>query len=520
MTAPVRTVGVKFEAQGVPEVQAAVRQVSAATAAASASARASSRQGIEAAADGARDKWNLAGREISKTFADFGRNGQVAGRDLKQLVILGGEMAMTFGPAGPIASAVGLLTLGIVSMFKRARDEQTETQRQFMKGLSDMGAAADYAALNAQAAKLWRGTFDAKSRSFKGGVSALGAQERQLRGRGANPFDLAAPGALKDFYRQTVTSPLDGKEVTVQQLLEQYRSTIDLLQNPLESPRGPRAVIGITADLSADKKAAGAAASAAAQRAMLDYAGQRRANDTAAYQANPYIDPSITSVGAANLSAGYTVDDAKKQIAKGILPTQDDLSRQIAASMKGMKFPTPQEIAGLFHPVGQAIAMGITESLQEGLRQGIAQALSGDIGGAVKTATSTILRGLGDMFAQIAVKALMMSELMKSFTLWLTTNPWAAAAVALAMMAAATAMGGSAHGGRGGGGYGASSGAAAAVANGSAESTTRLLWGGDSSTMAAGLNPRSATNITVIGPNDPTAQRAIQELLNKAGRRG
>jgi hypothetical protein len=37
---------------------------------------------------------------------------------------------------------------------------------------------------------------------------------------------------------------------------------------------------------------------------------------------------------------------------------------------------------------------------------------------------------------------------------------------------------------------------------------------------AASLAPVAPMNITVIGPNDPTAQRAIQELMAKANRRG
>jgi hypothetical protein len=34
------------------------------------------------------------------------------------------------------------------------------------------------------------------------------------------------------------------------------------------------------------------------------------------------------------------------------------------------------------------------------------------------------------------------------------------------------------------------------------------------------MQPRSATNVTIIGPNDPSAQRAMQELLAKANSRG
>ena len=49
---------------------------------------------------------------------------------------------------------------------------------------------------------------------------------------------------------------------------------------------------------------------------------------------------------------------------------------------------------------------------------------------------------------------------------------------------------------------------------------TRLVFGQTSATTAAGMTPRSATNVTIIGPDDPKAQRAIQELITKGNTRG
>jgi len=50
--------------------------------------------------------------------------------------------------------------------------------------------------------------------------------------------------------------------------------------------------------------------------------------------------------------------------------------------------------------------------------------------------------------------------------------------------------------------------------------TTQLVFGSTSATTGSGMNPMTPMNVTVIGPNDPSAQRAIQELMNKANNRG
>ena len=49
---------------------------------------------------------------------------------------------------------------------------------------------------------------------------------------------------------------------------------------------------------------------------------------------------------------------------------------------------------------------------------------------------------------------------------------------------------------------------------------TRLVYGNNSITTAVGMVPRTATQIVVIGPDDPRAQRAIVDILRKAEGRG
>jgi hypothetical protein len=97
-------------------------------------------------------------------------------------------------------------------------------------------------------------------------------------------------------------------------------------------------------------------------------------------------------------------------------------------------------------------------------------------------------------------------------------HPALAVASAVAMLTLARSMGGGASGadmvGTGGAGgltYSAAS---------SAAPTQQIIFGATSATTAAGMTPRSSTNVTIIGPNDPSAQRAMQELMAKADSRG
>jgi hypothetical protein len=536
VTAPVRTVAVEYKATGVAEVQAATRAVQRAVDDASTRTRAAARAGIESAADRARDRWDMAGREISKTMVDLGRTGELTGGSLKKLVVVGSEMAVMFSPAGPVASAVALLTLGIVSMFKRARDEQAETQRQFIKGLQDMAAASDYAAIQSQAGKLWRGTFNTTTGKFEGGARDLLSQERSLQS--TNPFDLGAPGRLKNFYNQKVTSPLDGQQVTVQQLLEQYRQTITLMQMPLDAPRGPRSPITITASSKAKKEETDFARQdaldleASKGRSALDWKRRMEkifgsgpsASDAIGQALN---DPTLRAkmfAGLANPGSNQEWQSASSTpVLSALLPSDEQLNKELDSTFKKIGYWVTDNIDAIkkqFATVGQTIADTIGQSLNDGLHSAFEVLFSGGgISNAFRALGQMITRNLATLFADLAVKAMGLASLFAKFqTAMASMNPWAAVAIAGAMLIAAQALGGSARG------FGAGSSAASAASSAASAATndqvSRIVWGTDSTTVAAGLTPRSATNITIIGPNDPSAQRAVQEILKNANRRG
>jgi hypothetical protein len=170
-------------------------------------------------------------------------------------------------------------------------------------------------------------------------------------------------------------------------------------------------------------------------------------------------------------------------------------------------------------------ALSISTALTTGIIAGIENAIAtGNIGEGFMALTTSLLAGLGDAMIQFGQASLVASQLMQRIFDYLASGlPGGAVAASLAMIAAGAVLKGVARAAFGGGGRG---GSAASVVSfgagtrGTAGQTTQLVFGNTSATTAAGMAPRTPMNVTIIGPNDPTAQRAMQELLTKANSRG
>ena len=177
----------------------------------------------------------------------------------------------------------------------------------------------------------------------------------------------------------------------------------------------------------------------------------------------------------------------------------------------------------LYTTFQNSIGAAITGGLVAGIEQALA---SGSIGEGFKAMASMMLAGLGDAMirfgTQSATFAALMETIISGFSF---LDPATSLAAALAMIGIGAALKGAARGmfGRQSGGSAFSSasfGGGGGGGFGGSLPTTQLIFGSTSATTAAGMAPRTPMNVTVIGPNDPSAQRAIQELMNKANSRG
>lgn len=169
----------------------------------------------------------------------------------------------------------------------------------------------------------------------------------------------------------------------------------------------------------------------------------------------------------------------------------------------------------LYEDMATTVASALTNGIEAGL---LAAIQSGRISDLWKVMSQTMLAQLASMMVNVALAYIGYASMIARIEAFLLANPIAAIAAAAAMLAFAYNNGGKATtgqrtmaGGSGGISYGM---------NGSSLPTQQIIFGPTSATTAAGMTPRSSNNITIIGPNDPTAQRALQELMTKADSRG
>jgi len=169
----------------------------------------------------------------------------------------------------------------------------------------------------------------------------------------------------------------------------------------------------------------------------------------------------------------------------------------------------------------------LKNTLVDGLVSGIESAIaSGSIKQGFKALGATILSGIGNILIQLGSAMLPVSKLVaKLWASLASLNPVAMAAAAVGMIAIGAAMRGVAGriagGGMAGGGGGNVSGfSAPALASSGAMTLPTQFYGPTAAGAANTIERVNPVNVTIIGPNDPAAQRQMQELLRNANRRG
>ena len=189
----------------------------------------------------------------------------------------------------------------------------------------------------------------------------------------------------------------------------------------------------------------------------------------------------------------------------------------LAASAKAYEERINELAMRIKFAVGDTLGNALADGIQTAIEQK-------SIGAGFKAMTQTLLRGLGDMMIQFGKASLVASTLMDTiFKALAKALPGGAIVASLAMIAAGAALKGAAGaafgGGGGGGGGGGFTAPMAAVAAGAMTLPTQFYGptaAGSSATIAA-MTPM---NVTIVGPNDPAAQRQMQELMRNAQRRG
>jgi len=200
------------------------------------------------------------------------------------------------------------------------------------------------------------------------------------------------------------------------------------------------------------------------------------------------------------------------------------VSTKIARAHQKVVDETKRAAAALEIALYDTFQTSVQAALVGGILGGIEQAVaSGSIGEGFKAMASMMLAGLGDAMIAFGTQSAAFAGLMKTIMDGLAfLSPETSLAAAIALIAMGSALKGVARGMFGGQRGGSASSVRSFGGNNVAPGlpTTQLVFGATSATTGAGINPMTPMHVTVIGPNDPSAQRAIQELMNKANNRG
>lgn len=174
--------------------------------------------------------------------------------------------------------------------------------------------------------------------------------------------------------------------------------------------------------------------------------------------------------------------------------------------------------------IAESFASAIAQGLQQAFAVGLA---SRSISAGFAALAATMISGLGSMMVQFGTKALAAALAISKLWKFISTPGPLGVAAALGIIAIGASLqaaGGAIFNntsGRGGGGAGTVGGSYMATAPGAGGTTLPgLTFGPTMASSAASVSAMAPVAVTIIGPNDPQAQRQMQELIRNANRRG
>jgi hypothetical protein len=174
-----------------------------------------------------------------------------------------------------------------------------------------------------------------------------------------------------------------------------------------------------------------------------------------------------------------------------------------------------------------AIATAFRDIMVDSFAAGIEAAIAtGSITQGFKEFTKTMLSGLGSMLITFGTALIPIGALMEKVrAALLSLSPQGLVAAGIGMIAIGAALRGAATAAFGGGAPAAGGGSAmmASALGASAAGAMTLptqFYGPTAAGSSATIAAMAPMNVTIVGPNDPAAQRQMQELMRNAQRRG
>jgi hypothetical protein len=447
----------------------------------------------------AKDRAAKAAIGFAAVGQSMARTGSITADAGTRIVQAGSQIAMMFGPAGLVVAGLLATAAAIGTAMFSARSEIEKTKKELDK-LVDVG---DIAGLQRELDKLVLGTASQRGRD------AITAQA----------IELAKLTAQYGYMATKLSSELTPEETRA-------RARILELSQAVASKRDQ------IVNLQEQIRLAGDAQRYHTQTVTADTTAVQA--NTAALKAQQAAAEAQRTTPAGRAAARAAEAGARREMARGTIA---GMPKPALPSPLGADFPASverdlQETANsieqmgldILLPIGAVLSAQLGESIGNAVNGGIVSGLqaaiaTGNIGDAFQAIGQAIISSLASAMVEVALAAIEFGTLMAEIQTFMANHPALAVASAIALLALARSMGGSsrtapmvATGGTGGLTYSA--------AGRMSAPTSQIIFGATSATTAAGMQPRQAINVTIIGPNDPSAQRAMQELMAKANSRG
>jgi len=386
-----------------------------------------------------------------------------------RIVEAGSQISSMFGPTGLAVGALLGFGVAAATSFGKTATEAKKAAAEVQKAVRDMVLAGDVAAIDKRLRDVQQGILDITSGEFVGGLDDLRVEYDKLNRTIIDGADAARTS---------------GRRRSMQEMNE-VRDRIQRLRDLGAQIR----------QLEADE----------ARLLRARELAPRFATRPAAAVAAPQ--PQVAGLpSAAGLPRSADVLAAVKR-------DFDDLLR---VKIPEAVAPAISDLSGTIY--GQ-LANGIASAVEGGIISGLQMALAaGNIGAGFKAMGQAIVQAMASAMVKVALAAIGFGKLLANIQRFMMANPLLAVASAVALLTLARSMGGGATT-SGMGAVGGPGGLSYSPMGASAPSQ-QIVFGSTSATAAAGMTPRQAMNVTIIGPNDPSAQRAMQELMAKADSRG
>jgi len=506
--------------EGAAVVEAALKRLKGETAAVAAQMKTTTSQ-VTSTGKAMRDAatgTQIAGDRAAKAAIGFAAVGQSIARTGTltadagtRIIEAGSQIATMFGPRGLVVAA---MLSGFVALKLKIEDARKEIEK-LKESFDELADVGNVESLRKELAEL---TIGRPSQNYQDGIIALATELAKLKDK----YQGVVFG-LDDLTRASRVQLLMNADLSAQEKEDLIR--IGELNTQLREKNELVARINQLLPIASSVQSANTDTTKAAADALkayneeLEQAVKRNMEVRGAIQAREAATtgraPSL--IGQTQFGTGLEASAAKPRglpkdlvisVPKPIveLPEAVDIDQQLLKAIR-------------VDEIKNTLSDGISEAVEGGLTSGLEMALSGgNIGDSFKAMGQAIVRAMASAMVRVAMEAIKLGSMLDRIREFMILHPKTAVITAVALLALARSMGGSATassmtaiGGPGGLSY---------SPMGASAPSQQIVFGSTSATSAAGMTPRQAMNVTIIGPNDPSAQRAMQELMAKADSRG